>query len=535
MNPDEIKFYKKLKSTLEADTVKPEELIKVSDAIVKLLQNQGEVLKESIGKASKTNDEKIKQLISEFSAKIDSVTELVNSLKQESDETLESRITDLQNELDKVTLLIPEEISFTEVYEKIEQVRSEIPALSKKAEEDGLPENIKSKLEALEGENRIDRKAIKGLDKVVEQSTLDRAVSILDSRTSFLINKVNNLTASGGGGTWGSITGTLSDQTDLQAALDEKIGGLGALNEVAYFSASRTLTSSSAFTFDGTTLAVTGDISVSNDILIASGGIINFNAGDVTITHAANTLTFAGASSGFVFSNRIDAQAQIVNTGGADNGRVYINDHLQVANNSWFNASIWPTTSDTAALGSSTLMWSDLFLASGGVINWNAGNATLTHSASLLTSNVDIVVPAETYGSGWNGSNEVPTKNDVYDKIEALSLGGGTGITWSEVTGTTQSMAVNCGYIANNASLVTLTLPTTAAVGDVVRVVGKGAGGWRVAQNASEIIHFGNLDSTTGTGGYIEFTHLRDAVELVCVVADTEWNLISSVGNLTVV
>jgi hypothetical protein len=33
----------------------------------------------------------------------------------------------------------------------------------------------------------------------------------------------------------------------------------------------------------------------------------------------------------------------------------------------------------------------------------------------------DLTVPAEAYGAGWNGSNEVPTKNDVYDKIEALS------------------------------------------------------------------------------------------------------------------
>lgn len=32
----------------------------------------------------------------------------------------------------------------------------------------------------------------------------------------------------------------------------------------------------------------------------------------------------------------------------------------------------------------------------------------------------DIVVPSESYGSGWNGSNEVPTKNDVYDKIQNI-------------------------------------------------------------------------------------------------------------------
>src|SRR3990167_9002560 len=87
------------------------------------------------------------------------------------------------------------------------------------------------------------------------------------------------------------------------------------------------------------------------------------------------------------------------------------------------NTALLLGTSDGAALGSSTKMWSDLFLASGGIINWNNGNATITHSIGLLTSNVDIAVPDEVYGAGWNGSLEVPTKNAVYDKIE--TIGGG--------------------------------------------------------------------------------------------------------------
>lgn len=41
----------------------------------------------------------------------------------------------------------------------------------------------------------------------------------------------------------------------------------------------------------------------------------------------------------------------------------------------------------------------------------------------VKTFNADPVVPAEAYGSGWNGSNEPPTKNDVYDKIETISTG----------------------------------------------------------------------------------------------------------------
>mgnify|MGYP001576063841 CR=1 FL=1 len=47
--------------------------------------------------------------------------------------------------------------------------------------------------------------------------------------------------------------------------------------------------------------------------------------------------------------------------------------------------SVLPGASDGGALGSTSLMWSDLFLASGAVINFNNGNVTLTHSAGVLT------------------------------------------------------------------------------------------------------------------------------------------------------
>jgi len=50
-----------------------------------------------------------------------------------------------------------------------------------------------------------------------------------------------------------------------------------------------------------------------------------------------------------------------------------------------FGRNAVPTSNDGAALGTMSLMWSDLFLASGAVINFNNGNATLTHSSGLLT------------------------------------------------------------------------------------------------------------------------------------------------------
>lgn len=108
------------------------------------------------------------------------------------------------------------------------------------------------------------------------------------------------------------------------------------------------------------------------------------------------------------------------------------------------------------------------------------------------------------------------------------------GFTWNEETGTSAAMDVNNGYIANNGGLVTLTLPATAALGDIIEVCGKGAGGWSIAQNSGQTIHFGASSTTTGATGSLSSTLQYDAVRMVCITADTDFVVLSSVGNLTV-
>ena len=177
-----------------------------------------------------------------------------------------------------------------------------------------------------------------------------------------------------------------------------------------------------------------------------------------------------------------------------------------------------------------------------GAIVGNTDSINLSFSGSAITADANVFGSIVTDGSGIHLDNDsaTPGNSKYYGTDGAGAKGfydlpsGGGGISWSEVTGTSQAGAINTGYIANNAGLVTITLPTTAAVGSVLRVAGKGAGGWQIAQNASEIIHFGTLDTTTGTGGSLESTNTYDSVELLCIVADTEWLVISSVGNITV-
>lgn len=49
------------------------------------------------------------------------------------------------------------------------------------------------------------------------------------------------------------------------------------------------------------------------------------------------------------------------------------------------STTLAPLVSDGTALGTTTLMYSDLFLASGGVINFNNGDVTITHASNKLT------------------------------------------------------------------------------------------------------------------------------------------------------
>ena len=59
------------------------------------------------------------------------------------------------------------------------------------------------------------------------------------------------------------------------------------------------------------------------------------------------------------------------------------------------------------------------------------GVEILTGTSTSLQCNVDITVPAEAYGVAWDGSNEAPTKDAIYDQVESLVEGHGNGANCS--------------------------------------------------------------------------------------------------------
>lgn len=178
--------------------------------------------------------------------------------------------------------------------------------------------------------------------------------------------------------------------------------------------------------------------------------------------------------------------------------------------------------------------WTGVTVTQHDILIGAAGNAitslALTNGQLAIgNTGADPTAAALTAGTGITITNAAGS-------ITVAASGG--GLTWTDVTGTTQPMSANAGYLADNAGLVTLTLPATAPFGSIIEVKGYGAGGWLIAQNANQQIRFGSATATTvGATGSLASVNFNDGVRLLAAVGGTStiWTVLSSIGNITIV
>ena len=122
-----------------------------------------------------------------------------------------------------------------------------------------------------------------------------------------------------------------------------------------------------------------GATSGSATVDVVGGDGITANANDVAITAAQTTVT-----SVYNASLKMGRDSQnLIDFATTDNKiilRVNNVDEVELVEN-----ALSPITTDGVSLGTSSLNWSDLFLDSGAVINFDSGDVTLTHSSNTLT------------------------------------------------------------------------------------------------------------------------------------------------------
>ena len=177
------------------------------------------------------------------------------------------------------------------------------------------------------------------------------------------------------------------------------------------------------------------------------------------------------------------------------------------------------------------------------------GLATATNSSVLVAGSTGTPVWSGTMTNGQiiiGSTGATPTAATLTPATGIFISNSAGGITigvtgsgnWVDQNSSSVTMGANTGYtIDNGGSLVTLTLPAAANLGDFIEINGLSSGGWKIAQALGQIIHYGNAATTSGVGGSLASTNQYDCARLRCAVAGASvWVVVATqTSGLTVV
>jgi hypothetical protein len=167
------------------------------------------------------------------------------------------------------------------------------------------------------------------------------------------------------------------------------------------------------------------------------------------------------------------------------------------------NIGIVPDANDGAYLGTTSLGWSDLFLASGAVLNYANSNVTLTHSSGILTLNVGtlkITTPTNTATSvvTIDGTQTLTNKTLTSPNInEAVALTStSTKLNYlTGATGTTGTATTNIVFSASP-TFTGVTTVNEITSNTHIRLAVTGADEYYFGATVDEFVLKNNTDGT---------------------------------------
>lgn len=285
-----------------------------------------------------------------------------------------------------------------------------------------------------------------------------------------------------------------------------------------------------------------GTIGVS--LLVDTGGISDL--GGITETRHTNTAGFG--SNLLLGRSRGTHGAETIVQNGDNIGRVaflsYDGTTYQFSAQILSNVSGVPGASDTP----------------GNLIFQTVPDGSSTPITALTISSAQVVTLANALpvGSGGLGITTTPTNGQIpigngtnytaatltagsgvsitnaSGSVTIASSGGGT--TWSVISANQTIVAGQSYLVDTSGGAISLALPATATVGDYFRIYNlNSANQVTVTQGVGQRIRIASSLTTSGVGGSITTTNAGDSLEIVCTTANTNFSVVSLIGNITVV
>jgi hypothetical protein len=185
----------RLLETIDEDTASQQDIIEVFTLFLALVRGFESDLQKLVSETDGELSEKIRDTV----ALIGKVEQRLTASLQATGQQLGKR---LKQEVDQLLMVVDELRS--EMVIRSDKLREdllrEVETLGKREPEPELTgPQIREKLTGLKGDDRLDVSAVKGVDERLEQlkknaitqTTLDRAIGVLDQRTQWAVNSIS--------------------------------------------------------------------------------------------------------------------------------------------------------------------------------------------------------------------------------------------------------------------------------------------------------------------------------------------------------
>ena len=153
-----------------------------------------------------------------------------------------------------------------------------------------------------------------------------------------------------------------------------------------------------------------------SDLFLDSGAVVNFDNGNVTLTHESGKIVTSGDVSGSVFTTGSFGRLELAGDA-VINGNLTFGDANtdSVSFGAEIDSNLIPNEDDTYDLGSATKAWQDLFLE---------GDITLTDAGSVKTSAGNLTVDSEAGNLVLDGHTGVDIDATNSGKVSIDGAGG---------------------------------------------------------------------------------------------------------------